>query len=101
LMSGSLGSNAPAAVLSRIVVASIVFFSHASAASNSRPCACFSIAKNFDRVALSCVLLSLPVLEWSDKLVTKRLKMGKDWGTTVAWQGPVPRMVAKMWRTQA
>jgi hypothetical protein len=47
------------------------------------------------------VLLSLPVLEWNDRLVTKRLKIGKDWGTTVAWQGPFPRIVAKMWRTQA
>jgi hypothetical protein len=100
-MSGSVGSNAPAAELRRIVVAKIVFFSHASAASNSRPWACFNIARNFERVALSCVLLSLPVLEWSDRLVTKRLKIGKDWGTTVAWQGPVARIVAKMWRTQA
>ena len=34
-------------------------------------------------------------------LVMKRLKIGRDWGTTVAWQEPVPRIVANMWRMQA
>lgn len=34
-------------------------------------------------------------------LVTKRLSIGREFGTTDAWHEPVARIVAKIWRTQA
>jgi hypothetical protein len=96
LTNGSLGEKADAAELRRMVVARMEFFSQARAASNSRCCAWRRMVKKRVRVARSCLLVSSVASAWGARLVMKRLKIGRAWGTTVAWQAPVPRMVAKM-----
>jgi len=101
LTSGSLAVNVDAAELSRMVIVSIVFFSHARAASKSRFWACLRIWRKRVRVARSCVLVSDPGSACWEMLVTKRLRIGRACGTTVAWHEPVPRMLANMWRMQA
>jgi hypothetical protein len=95
-MSGSSAVNAEAAELRSMVVVSIVFFSHARAASKSRFCARLSVWRKRTRVARSWVLVSEPGSATCDMLVTKRLKIGRAWGMAVAWQEPVPRMVTNM-----
>jgi hypothetical protein len=96
LTSGSLGEKAEVAELSKIVVARIVFFSHARAASNSRCCACLRIARKRASVARSCLLVSSVPSACGARLVMKRLKIGSAWGMTVAWHAPVLSIVAKM-----
>jgi hypothetical protein len=101
LRSGSAASRRDVVEETRRVEARMAFFSQASAESKSRCWARLRMARKRVRVARTWVLESDREFEWDAMLVTKRLSMGRDCGTTAAWHEGVARIVARMWKTQA
>lgn len=97
---GSLGGRAREAVVRRMVRARRVFFAQGIEASDSRFWALERIARKHWRQPMSWAVVA-DEGESGTMLCRKRLMIGKAWGTTSAWQMPVPRIAAKMWRMLA
>lgn len=78
------------------------FLTHGSDASVSRFCAWKYVDRNRLMHPLNCVeLFAWALARKLDMLAIKRLSIGSDWGTTVAWQDDVARAVANIWMMHA
>ena len=106
VMSGSCGTREREAVVRRMVHAKRVFLAQGRAVSDSLRWAWERMERKRWRqprirswVVVDCEEVEIKVGEL--RLWRKRLKTGKAWGTTLAWQAPVLRMLAKMWRMLA
>jgi len=92
VISGSLGARERDADVSRMVLAKSVFLAQGNEVSASRRWAWESMARKRWRHPRT---KSQDTVADESKLWRNRLKIGKAWGTTRAWQAPVLRMVAK------
>ena len=105
VMRGSLGTREREAVVRRMVHAKRVFLAQGRAVSDSLRWAWERMVRKRwrqPRIRSWLVVDCEEVVEVGElRLWRKRLKTGKAWGTTLAWQAPVLSMLAKMWRMLA